>query len=80
MTGILGVLMEAFFNEKNGVFGNDPKWEKVGIQIAGSIVIILWSAFWSFLTFFSLKKIKWNGNDILRLDGYAGTQRLILNY
>ena len=78
LIGILGVVMEAFFNEKDGVFGNDPKWEKIGIQIAGALVIILWSGFWSGLTFFALKTIKWKGNNILRLDAYSGRHQFLL--
>ena len=71
-TGLLGVIMEAFFNQHDGLFGNTPKWEKLGIQLVGSIAIIVWSGFWSFVVFFSLRKIKWKGNNILRLDGYTG--------
>ena len=71
-TGLLGLVMEAFFNQYHGLFGNTPKWEKLGIQLVGAIVIIVWSGFWSFVVFFSLKMIKWKGNEVLRLDGYTG--------
>ena len=81
-TGLLGVVMEAFFNYDEGIFGKTPKAEKLGIQLAGSIAIAAWSAFWSFLVFYSLKMIRWHGGNLLRLDQYTGNGLLptIIDY
>ena len=52
--------------EQGGIFyygGYDHAWNRFGVNIAGSLAIIVWSLFWSVLIFGSLKYF-----NLLRID------------
>jgi len=64
--GLVGILCVPFFEFEHGIFwagGSSAPWEKLGINIAGGLVIILWSGFWSIAIFGILKATK-----LLRID------------
>ena len=73
--GIVGVLMVPFFStldggaegeEQGGIFyygGYSHAWNRFGVNIAGSLAIIVWSLLWSVLIFGSLKYF-----NLLRID------------
>merc|ERR1712122_70767 len=64
--GVTGILMAPFFMFEKGIFwvGNTKApWEVLGANIAGMVVISLWSGFWSLSIFGSLKYF-----DVLRID------------
>lgn len=64
--GLVGILMVPFFEFEHGVFWNgsssDP-WQKLGVNIAGGLAIVVWSALWSVVIFGILKATK-----LLRID------------
>merc|ERR550517_375437 len=64
--GLVGILCVPFFEFEHGIFwvGNSSApWEKLGSNIVGGLVIILWSGFWSIAIFGILKATK-----LLRID------------
>lgn len=64
--GLVGILMVPFFEFEHGVFWNgsssDP-WQKLGVNIAGGLAIVAWSATWSVVIFGILRATK-----LLRID------------
>ncbi len=76
--GIVGVVMVPFFAYDNGIFwtGNTAEaWKSLGINILGMVIIIAWSAVWSAVIFFPLKKMglfridretEFRGNDLVK--------------
>jgi len=61
--GTTGVIAAAFFNHKNGIFHGGPG-KSLGYQLLCWLVISSWSFIWSFIIFFSLKKIGWLRVDL----------------
>lgn len=58
--GWWGVMAEPLFNNSLGIFydgSNQTGWDKLGWNLAGSIVIFVWSFSVSFIMFFILKSI-----------------------
>ena len=97
--GILGVLCVPFFKHSTGIFWivknmNDPNFDFesedyedpgriLGVNIAGLLVIIAWSAFWSTFVFGGLQyfnnlrvdsETETKGNDIVRILNVKGVQ------
>ena len=77
--GILGVICVPFFQAGEGIFwlGGDrtAPWENLGVNIAGLLAIIAWTAFWSVLIFGSLsyfnllridRETEFRGNDLVK--------------
>ena len=68
VTGLLGVLMEPFFNREHGIFfaGHElDSWKGLGANLLGAFVIIAWNLLWSIPLFWGLKRFK-----LLRIEGY----------
>ena len=66
LSGLLGILLEPFFAQDEGIFwkGNTLEpWKRLGINAIGGLCIISWSAVWSVITFGVLKSHK-----LLRID------------
>ena len=66
--GLLGVLMEPFFNREHGIFVEGHKrdaWNGLGANVLGAFVIIAWNLLWSVPLFWGLKRFR-----LLRIEGY----------
>lgn len=66
-SGIIGVIFVPIFDWEKGIFVNNNSdhnpWMTLGVNIGGIFAISAWSVFWSFILFFTLKKLK-----LLRVD------------
>jgi len=61
--GTTGVIACAFFNHKNGIFHGGPG-KSLGYQLLCWLVISSWSFIWSFIIWFTLKKVGWLRVDL----------------
>ena len=60
--------MAPFFDREDGIFVKGDTldaWRRLGVNIIGASVIIAWTSFWSFVLFWSVKKLNW-----LRIEKY----------